>query len=208
MPVKSSGSLSISELITYYGKSGQTSLSSFYKTSNFITAKAPPISALNASVPSSGTISMSNLYGSYRWKGGASGNITAANSSTGVWHGYQEGSAIISNPQIGSFSGTDTYTDGNSATRRFSGLLFNTSTSTLYFKTATDSTINNDAGVYLIYMSGGNYPFGVEFYTSAAASTGMQGTPGSAQYGRYWTWSASNPFTLGSTTYISVEFLQ
>lgn len=207
MPIKSSGDLSISELRTYYGKSGQTALSSFYKNSS-INAKAPPTSALNASVPSSGTISISNLYGSYRLAYGSYGNITAANSSSGSWQGYQEGSALISDPQIGSFSGTTTFTDGNSASRRLSGVLYNVSSSTLYFKTATSSTTNNDAGVYRIYISGGAYPFGIEFYTSAAASSGMQGTVGGAQYGRYWTWSASNPFTIGQTTYISVEFLQ
>jgi len=209
MPVKSSGSLSIGELRTYYGKSGQTALTSFYKNSGIL-ANAPPESPLNAAVPSSGAISISNLYGSYRLAGGSFGNFLPANSSTGAWQGYQEQSALISEPAMGTIvsSSNITYTDGNNESRRLTGFLFNISQSRIYLKTATSSTTNNDAGVYRIYISGGAYPFGVEFYTSAAASTGMQGTPGSAQYGRFWTWSASNPFTAGQQTFIGIEFLQ
>lgn len=209
MPVNLSGSLSIGDLRTYYGKSGQTALTSFYKNSSSA-AKAPPVSPLNASVPSSGVISISNLYGSYRLATGAGGNILPANSSTNAWQGYQEQSALISDLAFGTPAPNfvSTYTDGNSASRRLNGFLYNIAQSRIYFKTATSSTTNNDAGLYRIYIAGGSYPFGVEFYTSAAATTGMQGTPGSAQYGRFWTWDASNPFTIGQETFVAIDFLQ
>lgn len=204
MPIKSSGALSISELRTYFGLSGATALSKFYKNGSPV-----PVSSLNASVPTSGQISMSNMYNAYRLASGPSLNITPADSSTGSWIGYQEGSALISDGAIGSASlnlGSNPYTDGNGASRRFSGLLYEKATSSLYLKTATSSTTNNDAGVYRIWINGYLFGFG-NLYTASASATGMQGS--GSQYGRYWKWSGvSNPFQIGYPTLIDIEYLE
>jgi hypothetical protein len=209
MPVKSSGSLSIDELRTYFNEPGvtpgATPLSTFYRDGVPI-----PISPLNASVPSSGPISISNMYNSYRLASGPSIQINPGQSSTLAWIGYQESAALISDGAIGSASinfGSNPYTDGNGESRRVNGLLYEVATSRLFLKTATSSTINNDAGVYRIFINGGQFGFG-ELYTSSAAATGMQGTPGSAQYGRFWRWNVSNPFIIGFDTLLDVEYLE
>ena len=85
--------------------------------------------------------------------------------------------------------------------------MYEVATSRLILKTATSSTTNNDAGVYRIFINGGQFGFG-ELYTSSAATTGMQGTPGSAQYGRFWRWNVSNPFIMGFPTLLDIEYLE
>jgi hypothetical protein len=206
MPVKSSGSLSIGELRTYFNLSGATPLSTFYKDGVPI-----PISPLNASVPSSGPISISNMYNSYRLGLGPSININPGQSSTSAWMGYQESAALISDGAIGSASinfGSNPYIDGNGASRRVNGFLYEVATSRLFLKTATSSTINNDAGVYRIFINGGPFGFGTLF-TSSASATGMQGTPGGAQYGRFWRWDGVlNPFFMGFPTLLDIEYLE
>jgi hypothetical protein len=211
MPVKSSGSLSIDELRTYFNEPGvtpgATPLSTFYKDGVPI-----PISPLNASVPSSGPISISNMYNSYKLAYGPSLQIDPGESSdTQAWIGYQESGALISDGAIGSASinfGSNPYTDGNGNSRRVNCLLYEKATSRLFLKTATSSTINNDAGVYRIFINGGGIDELGVLYTSSAAATGMQGTPGSAQYGRFWRWNVSNPFIIGFPTLLDVEYLK
>ena len=208
MPFKSSGSIGFDEIKTYFGTSNPVSLGSFYRG-----ASGSPIqnSTLNSSIPTSGEISASNFYNSYKLSLGPSLEITPGTSTSGGWIGYQEGSALISDPQIGSMSvsplgSSNPYTDGEGSSRRVSGALYNISTSTLYFKTATSSTTNNDAGFYRIWINGYLFGFG-SLFRSSAATSGMLGTPGVAQYGRYWTFSCSNPFQIGYNTLIDVEFL-
>jgi hypothetical protein len=152
------------------------------------------------------------MYNSYKLAYGPSLQIDPGESSdTQAWIGYQEGGALISDGQIGSMTtnfGSNPYTDGNGNSRRVNCLLYEKATSKLYLKTATSSTTNNDAGVYRIFINGYLFGFGV-LYTSSAAATGMQGTPGSAQYGRYWRWDGvANPFQIGYPTTLDVEYLQ
>jgi len=75
MALPSSGTISISQIVTEFGGSAPHSLSEYYRNGGLVSSN-------NTSVPTSGTISMSNFYGAVNEIGITQGSATNINLST------------------------------------------------------------------------------------------------------------------------------
>lgn len=184
---KSSGSVSISELQSFFGTSAG-SLSSYYRGGGIV----PNVSQNNA-IPTSGAISLSNFYGATnsapQERIAVSVNIIPYRASNfwGYWTnvGTVGGGAqgVIDYVGIGSLP----YTDGNGQSITINTVLWNSSTGN--FDLQLSNLTNNDAKFYKAYFGG----FAEYEFSRASATTG------SGAGGIIYRWNiGSNPWTGSS----------
>lgn len=128
MALQSSGAISLSDLQTEFGGSNPISMSEYYRGGSYV----PNLSASNASIPTSGSISLGDFYGARKysdtplvpdsWTGSATGMTFVEYSSNTTW----SKPASVANDQwvivyaIGGGGATSEYDAGASGSDKYS----------------------------------------------------------------------------------------
>jgi hypothetical protein len=200
MPFTSSGAISIGDARTYFiagGAPQATSMSDFYR-GNFI----PDVSQ-NSGIPTSGAISMGNLYGGYAQRVGFSLNILPYRTPTQDIFGYWTSVGVIGGGAQGTIDsiaiGSNPYTDGRGTSVTLNSAVWNWPSQPNAFTLQLSDTTDTDLKFWRVSVLGGFV--NTTLYRSGAAATGA------GIGGRTWSWNISNPFTVGNPTVITVDYI-
>lgn len=192
MALQASGAISINDIVGEYGGSGSHSLSEYYRGGSFVANHSN-----NSSVPTSGTISLSNFYGQSNTAPGNTAltyTIVAGSNSTNSQQGYLSGlpadGIFFTNSQpMGSISNNPNST---ALTSGFNPTVTGLTTQSVSGKSATTdltytvrtATVPNSGWTSIV---SGVSRFGTQNRSAATYTTSTSSSNGRSR----WNWSTS-----------------
>lgn len=201
MPFTSSGAISIGDARTYFiagGAPQATSMSDFYRGLNI-----PDVSQ-NSGIPTSGAISMGNLYGGYAKRFGFSLNVLPYKTPTQEIYGYWTDVGLIGGGAQGTIDsiavGSNPYTDGNGTSVTLNSFVWRDG----FLQIQLSDTVNTDLKFWRATVISGVDASTTVLYRSGASSVGV------SIGGRQWNFSMSNPFKIGppaGLTGLTIEYI-
>lgn len=183
MALPTSGTLTLADIQTEFGGSNPISLSEYYAGGSYVPAGA---SGTNGAVPSSGTISISNFYGTSAVLDVQTVTIGLYISKNGSWYGYGIPGGSISdgtfNPKGGASITRFEWFSNGTLTFALSGShtnagwtqvrIVNSGASTDYTFTRASASYTNNGSATIWNWTGASNPFGYTSpYTAVATFT-------------------------------------